>query len=98
MPQQHCILSRITTRVFTLIELQAVVGGRVLEDGSLYYSPQHHSQGIGYSFMDGHAQFSRVNSARVLAGVYPDIDYTHRTFWGRYNDGTYVSGYYKYQP
>ncbi len=80
------------------MKLQAVVGGRIV-NGSWYYSPMHEGQGLGYSFFDGHARFAKVNAEAVLQNVYPaDIEYTHRSFWGRTAENKYISNYYRYQP
>jgi hypothetical protein len=59
----------------------------------------HRRQGIGVSYMDGHAEFQDVNSRELAAGIYDNnMWFVHRTFWGRKGDGTYISGYYRVQP
>ena len=62
-------------------------------------TPQHDARGVSLSFMDGHAVFNDANAEEVAAAAETsDYIWTHRKFWGHLGSGSYVSGYYKYQP
>jgi hypothetical protein len=73
-------------------------------------TPIHNGRGISTAFMDGHALFINVHPQDVINqqatatrtdDFGPDVPWVHKTFWGRYRDGTYApfsTNYPTYSP
>jgi prepilin-type N-terminal cleavage/methylation domain-containing protein len=83
------------------MRIQTTLGGYYTGAGGTTESasPMHNRLGIGIAYMDGHAEFDRMNVEQVLSSFYSAGEwFFHRTFWGRYSNGTYISNYYAHQP
>jgi prepilin-type N-terminal cleavage/methylation domain-containing protein/prepilin-type processing-associated H-X9-DG protein len=72
-------------------------------------TPTHGGRGVGVAFMDGHAKFINVHREDIFRGVHEgttkpyglygtDIPFVHKTFWGRFRDGSYAPFSTNYPP